>query len=304
MNSRALCLAVLLSACVADPGPEDDGDAGRDTAAPAAECAAIDLRTGEAQPDGSLVVRGLGEDRHDVSCPGPPLNGRELVVTFTADRAGVHTFGASESAARFYRLADDCATPVACANTASEWRRLSFDLDAGERVVLVAEAGDEVAVSVAFPRDEASLPVLQAAWVTAGEGALGVVVQYDSDWSDRVAALPWITAVVAAEGGEARVPLTAVKGVGHGLMTAAGVVATRTPLPVGAAVDVRIADERAGGEVRWTSEAVAAQVLEPAPVGLLSWCADGLWTCDAGNTCAASTFVSGADPGEVGACVR
>ncbi len=319
MNRRILLLSVCLSACIASPEAETEAEAGAaaevdggaETGEGAARCPdAIDLRTGEPRAlyPGGFVVRGRGDVGFDAAgaCADHAPSGRELVVELTAEVAGVHTFDAQGGPGHFYQLADDCAGPAVCAHAGAEWRRLAFDLDAGERVRLAfaapGDADGAVAIGVAFPEEERGEPRLGNARVTAGAGVIGVIVQYDSDWGDRVAALPWIAAAVRGDDAEVRVPLTAVMGVGHGLMTAAGVAPLEVALP--RAVTVQLVDERAGGDVRWGSATVDAPVDGPADVGWNSFCADGLWRCSGETVCAPSPFVSGADPGAVRRCER
>lgn len=326
MRTALVTLPLLLSACIESPARDGASDAAPLAEAPdgqathpsedePAACAdALDLAAGEPleSPDWSTAegffVRGLGADRIDptATCVAhTPLNGRELIVHFTAERAGVHWFRGGGSRGHFYRLASDCRTPVACANTGVDRRALLLDLDPGERVYLALDTADDTAddpvqIEVVLPGEDFEVPTLDAAGVTVGDGRLGVIIQH-YDWHRRIEALPWITAVVTtATGDTAEVPLTAVVGVGHGLMTAAGAAPLGVALAPGDEVTVHLADLR-DGEARWTTEPVPASVGGPLEVWTRAFCVAGLWTCSV-DPCEAAHFLSPADPGVVRTC--
>lgn len=286
---RALLLPILCACGATSEGGVEEG--------PACE-AAVDLAD---RPD--LTARGLSDDLLDASgvCRASrPLNGRELVVRYTAAVSGVYRFEAEDSQGHFYRLAEDCETPVTCASTASPARALAFHLAAGEEALLALDTPEErhvtlVQVRVVPPSGAAAVPRVAKATVTAGDGQVGVVVQYEGDTAGRIVALPPVIALV----GDVRVPLTAVRSAGGGLTSAAGVApGAATP---GDTVSVRLVDDR---DAAWSTRAVEARVGGPARVTFKDFCAAGLWTCDGTSNCVDAAFLSPADPGAIKSCER
>lgn len=315
MRVVPLLSLVLLPACIARPAADADPEPG---AAPM-ECAeALDLRRGQARPPegydprAGFVVRGLGSDRVDPSaaCIGPPgRNGRELRVTFTADSDGVHTFTGSGGAGHLYLLDAACAAPVACANAGLERRALMIDLDAGQRVALAFDAEDAqrtepLEIAVLQPAAPRGWVTVRDAAVTAGaDGLLGVDLRYHADGTDRMMALPFLEAVVTrvADGATARVPLTGVEAVGHGLMTVAGAISDAAAWAPGDAVEVVVEDRR-DGQLRWASEPVAVTVGGARDQGWYGACLPGLWDCSPRRACAGLDFQGPAEPGPLRQC--
>lgn len=176
-----------------------------------------------------------------------------------AEASGVHTFVGEGPVGHLYLLDPDCGGPALCATTRHETRRLHLDLEPGDRVVLALESlGGEVALSVEPPDPDAAPPSrarLDDASVVVGDGVLGVQVMYYGGPRARFHAYPWVTASVSAGGRQSsvEVPLTAVEGVGHGLMRAAGLVSTvDRPLEPGDRVEVTLLDAR-GDDARHPS---------------------------------------------------